>query len=60
MILKLHAADDNSVVLVHDEDVLTYREKNGKTRVRFKDYNFDTLIVNESPDKILAMMQKTE
>ena len=59
MIIRLHKAEDNSVLIIHDEDVLAYTtSEDNKTKIRFKDYHFDALLVNESVEKIYNMLLK--
>ena len=61
MVLRLHLAEDNSVIIIDSNDCLTFRAtKDNTTRIRFKDYNFDTVIVNESADKIYNMLTKQQ
>lgn len=60
MILRLHHSSDNSLVLIHDEDVMTFRyTEKGKTKILFKDRNFDSLYVNESTERIYNMLSGT-
>lgn len=61
MVLRLHDAKNNNVILIHDNDWLFIRtDSEGKTRIRLKDTNFDAFTVNESPDKIYNMIRDTQ